>query len=163
MRNIRNIHIKPIYRSHLSLAFASLLLVLSLNVRADHNVHQDYQGEVIFGYDTVAYFTMGKAVKGSKDISVEWLGGKWLFANEKHRKLFLADQGKYIPQYGGYCSVDTIFGSHSNPDPKAWRIVDGKLYLFADKATLNAWGIGNSLTQAADKMWEKARAVLLQQ
>ncbi len=160
MYSIRYIQIKPIFRSHLSLAFASLILVLSLNVRADHNVHQDSQGEVIFGYDTVAYFTMGKPVKGSKDISVEWLGGKWLFANEKHRKLFLADQGKYIPQYGGYCSVGTIFGSHSNADPKAWRIVDGKLYLFADKTTLKAWGIGYSLTQTANKVWEKAKAVL---
>jgi hypothetical protein len=145
-------------------AFASsLILVFSLNAQANHDISKNYNGNVIGGFDAVAYFTMGKAAKGSSDISTEWLGGKWLFVNEEHRDLFIADPGKYIPQYGGYCSVSSSFGRHGSANPKSWQIVDGKLYLFYNKATSDGWEVHYSSTRAADKKWEKAKTGLLQQ
>jgi YHS domain-containing protein len=87
------------------------------------------------GYDPVAYFTEGRAMKGSEEFAYDWLGTPWHFANEKHRGLFAADPAKYAPQYGGYCTGGIAFDGHAaeNVDPeRAWRIIDGKLYLVYD-------------------------------
>ncbi len=150
-------------RFYMAAIVSVLILVFSLNAQANHDISKNYNGNVIGGFDAVAYFTMGKAAKGSSDISTEWLGGKWLFVNEEHRDLFIADPGKYIPQYGGYCSVSSSFGRHGSADPRSWQIVDGKLYLFYNKATSDGWEVHYSSTRAADKKWEKAKSGLLQQ
>jgi YHS domain-containing protein len=52
--------------------------------------------------DPVAYFTMGKPVKGDENISYEWQGARWLFSNNEHRSLFIQSPERYAPQYGGY-------------------------------------------------------------
>lgn len=151
-------------RFHITAIFSILMIVASFNASADHNIRKSWIGDkMIGGYDMVAYFTMGKAMQGSKDFSVEWLGGNWLFANAEHRELFLADPGKYIPQYGGYCSVSSSFGGHGPADPNAWQIVDGKLYLFASIETMSNWEPHFGSTKAADKAWDKAKDGLMQQ
>ena len=98
---------------------------------ADDTVNTGYFGGVaISGYDTVAYFTDGRAVKGSEEFSYDWLGTPWHFASRKHRDMFMSEPVKYAPQYGGYCAGEVAFnGVTVNIDPDAWRIIDGKLYL----------------------------------
>jgi hypothetical protein len=94
-----------------------------------------FGGVAIKGYDTVAYFTEGKAMKGSEDFSYEWLGTPWHFANAEHRSLFAATPTKYAPQYGGYCTLGIGLDAHAaeNIDhERAWRIIDGKLYFVYD-------------------------------
>ena len=148
---------------YLAVITAGLLLTLSFASQANHDISKNYNGKVISGYDTVAYFTMGTAVKGSDGISTEFLGATWHFVNQEHLDLFLADPGKYIPQYGGYCSVSSSFDRHGSANPTNWQIVDNKLYLFYNKATSDGWDVGYSSTEAADKKWEKAKAGLLAQ
>lgn len=148
---------------YLAVSMSGLILILSFNAHASHDISMNHNGEVIGGFDPVAYFTMGQALQGSRDISTEYLGGTWLFINAQHRELFLSDPGKYIPQYGGYCSVSSSFGRHGGANPKSWQIVDGKLYLFYNEATSDGWEVHYSSTQSADKKWEKAKAGLLQQ
>ena len=65
-------------------------------------VNVDSQGRAIKGYDTVAYFTMGKPVMGDKKFSYQWNGATWLFLSEEHLNLFKNAPEKYAPQYGGY-------------------------------------------------------------
>ena len=50
-----------------------------------------FGGVAIKGYDTVAYFTDGRAMKGSEEFAFDWLGTPWHFANAEHRDLFEAD------------------------------------------------------------------------
>ncbi len=152
---------KQTNQSRLIMVFIGLLMAISLDVNADHDHYPGEHDIVIFGYDPVAYFTMGEALKGSKDISTEWLGGKWYFVNEKHLEMFISDPKKYTPQYGGYCSASYTYGVDA--DPRSWQIVDSKLYLFYNTASEDGWKIGLSSTQGADKEWEKAKAGLLQQ
>jgi YHS domain-containing protein len=157
-----------LHRTHCSQYFLATIvltfaLILSFDAYANHDISRDGNGEVIGGFDPVAYFTMGEALQGSRDISTEYLGGTWLFVNEQHRKLFLSDPGAYIPQYGGYCSVSSSFDRHGGANPRAWQIVDGKLYLFYDKRTSDGWEVHYSSTRAADEKWTKAKAGLLQQ
>jgi len=159
-RNKRTSH----FHSYLSLTIASSLLLLSFGVSADHKIFKTGQGVVIYGIDAVAYFTMEKAIPGSKDISVEWQGDTWRFVNEENKSLFLADPGKYVPQYGGYCANAVTLGRrHTETDPGAWKIVDGKLYLFKDKSNMSGWDASSSKSVRANKKWEKAKADLLAQ
>lgn len=141
-----------------------LMCAIGYDAVANHDIYKSSSGEMLFGYDVVAYFTLGRAVKGSPDISVDWLGGKWLFKNDKHREMFVADPAQYVPQYGGYCSASYANGNrHGSADPRSWQIVDGKLYLFYSDRVARGWDIDFSSTEAANRQWEKARAGLLQE
>jgi hypothetical protein len=105
------------------------------SVHADGLINTGYFGGIaIKGYDPVAYFIKGRAMKGSEEFAHKWLGTSWHFANAKHRDLFAAAPVKYAPQFGGYCADGTAYGQNTaNIDPEAWRIIDGKLYLNYDK------------------------------
>ena len=94
-----------------------------------------FGGVAIKGYDTVAYFTEGRAMKGSDEFAHDWLGTPWHFANAEHRNMFVADPARYAPQYGGYCSLGVGSDGHAaeNIDPeRSWRIIDDKLYFVYD-------------------------------
>lgn len=65
-------------------------------------INVDSSGIALKGYDPVAYFTMGKPVKGENQFGYEWKGARWLFASQEHKDLFMASPEKYAPQYGGY-------------------------------------------------------------
>ena len=79
----------------------------------------------IKGYDPVAYFTPGQPLPGSPDISYDWDGARWQFADNAHRELFIRDPDAYAPRYGGYCALGMTTGNHGEVDPEAWAIVDG--------------------------------------
>src|SRR5690242_15928525 len=89
-------------------------------------VNTGYFGNVaIMGYDPVAYFTDGRPVKGSPEISQSWLGATWHFASTQHRDAFKSAPMRYAPQYGGFCAGSVSVGMVTdNIDPKAWRIID---------------------------------------
>ena len=56
----------------------------------------------IEGYDTVAYFTQRKAVKGSSAYTHHWKNALWRFASVENLNLFANNPEKFAPQYGGY-------------------------------------------------------------
>ena len=134
------------------------------SVYAGDLVNTGYFGGIaIKGYDPVAYFTVGQAMRGSKDFAHEWLGETWHFANAKHRELFIADPVKYAPQFGGYCALGVAYGENTaNIDPEAWRIIDGKLYLsYAKGAAAELEETPGELTKAKTN-WPKVKAKLAQ-
>jgi len=69
---------------------------------AFEKVNQTFWGVAIKGYDTVAYHTEGRAVKGHRKYSHTWNDAKWYFSSAENRNLFAADPERYAPQYGGY-------------------------------------------------------------
>ena len=143
----------------------AILLTLSFGLfdapspaEAKDRFDRNSAGIAIKGYDPVAYFTEGKAVRGSDTFSYQWLGATWHFASAEHRDLFTADPAKYAPQYGGYCTSGIVSGNIHSADPKVWRIVDGKLYLNGSQyalKTLSPEGI-----EANDAKWKKLEADL---
>ena len=136
----------------------------SSSVHAGGLINTGYFGGIaIKGYDPVAYFTKGRAMKGSKEFAHEWLGETWHFANANHRGLFAADPVKYAPQFGGYCADGVAYGQNTaNIDPEAWRIIDGKLYLNYDKgAAAELEEVPGQLTKAKTN-WPKVKAKLVQ-
>jgi YHS domain-containing protein len=121
-----------------TIASATLLALASLSsaAAAEEPINTGlFGGVAIKGYDTVAYFTEGKAMKGAEEFSYEWLGTPWHFANAEHQSLFAAAPTKYAPQYGGYCALGIGLDAHAaeNIDPeRAWRIINDKLYFVYD-------------------------------
>lgn len=99
-------------------------------------------GLAIRGYDPVAYFTEGRPVEGSPTHTLEHAGATWQFASAEHRAAFAADPAAYAPQFGGYCSWAVSRNYIATTDPKAWEIVDGKLYLNFSRAVHTLWKVG---------------------
>ncbi|MEM7523092.1 MAG: YHS domain-containing (seleno)protein [Pseudomonadota bacterium] len=98
-----------------------------------------FGGVAIDGYDTVAYFTQGKAVEGDSDFESEWMDATWRFASADHKALFDADPEKYAPQYGGYCAFAVANDTTASIEGDLWDIVDGKLYLNYSKGVQKKW------------------------
>jgi len=96
-------------------------------------------GIAIRGFDTVAYFTQGKSVKGSTDFEVAWSGATWQFSSQEHADLFKSDPEAYAPQYGGYCAYGVAQDYLVKIEGEQWKIEEGKLYLNYDKKVQRTW------------------------
>lgn len=121
------------------------------------DIDTGYFGNVALeGYDTVAYFTEGKAMTGDPKITAEWLGAEWHFASTQNRDLFLANPVSYAPQYGGHCADGMAYTATAvqiNIDPKSWRIVNGKLYISYDPVSAAEFDTIPDLVKRADANW----------
>ena len=93
----------------------------------------------ILGYDSVAYFTVGKPVKGQDRFTTEWKGAKWKFSSQANLDLFKADPEKYAPQYGGYCAYGVAQDNLVSIEPDKFTVLDGKLYLNYDADVQALW------------------------
>ena len=111
-----------------------------VSARADAPVVFNTHGNAIFGFDAVAYHTLGEALDGSADFTHDWMDVTWRFINAEHRDLFAADPEKYAPAYGGWCAYAVPFEMKVSTDPNVWQIVDGRLYLHQNPAVMRAWG-----------------------
>lgn len=110
----------------------------------------------IKGYDTVAYFNKGKAIKGKDSFTFQWHKMTWYFSTKENRDLFSKAPEKYAPQYDGYCAWAMTEARKAQTDPEVWKIVDEKLYLNCSKTAYEKWSrdiAGN--IKKADKNWVK--------
>lgn len=141
-------------RQFLTAASAAILCIpLSAQTKVEP-INHNKQGVAIEGYDPVAYFTDGKPVKGDPKLKEEWGGSTWQFVSAAHRDLFAQDPGKYAPQYGGYCAYAVSEGYTAKIDPKAWKVVDGKLYLNYSLGVRETWQKDQDRRiGVADKNW----------
>jgi len=92
-------------------------------------INLDESGVALGGYDPIAYFESGKPTPGIPAISATYHGARYLFATSAHRKAFLANPRRYIPEFGGFCATGTAFGEKVDVDPQTGKVVNGKLYL----------------------------------
>lgn len=96
-------------------------------------------GLALGGYDPIAYFTEGAPRRGSADLALSRDGVEWRFASPANRDAFAADPHRYAPQYGGWCAWAAAEGYLAPIDPRAWRIVEGRLYLNANARIQRRW------------------------
>ena len=69
------------------------------------------QGEpvMLLGHDPVAYFTEGRAVRGTAAYKVSLPDRTYYFASAESRARFTAEPQRYEPQYGGFCASGAAF------------------------------------------------------
>lgn len=77
----------------------------------------DDKGVIIDGYDPVAYFKEGKAVKGSAEFQSNYEGAIYYFSSEENKKTFDSAPSKYQVLYGGFCAYAVSQGHVSPVDP----------------------------------------------
>lgn len=118
----------------------SLLLILPFqSALADHNVYIQSGNLAVGGYDTVAYFTQNRALKGNSKFKTTWHGAEWYFSSAENLEAFRASPEKYAPQYGGYCAFAVAHGQLAHGDPLQWHIENGKLYLNLNAGIKKQW------------------------
>jgi YHS domain-containing protein len=111
-------------------------------------------------YDPVAYFTVKKALKGRKEFAYTHQGVTYYFFSQDNKYLFMKNPANYEPQYGGWCAYAMgESGEKVEIDPKTFKIIEGKLYLFYNfyfNNTLTDWNKNEqSLKGRADSNWMK--------
>jgi hypothetical protein len=129
---------KPVLLLNISIV---LITVMGSNIMAaGQPVSTSLIGNVaINGYDPVAYFKAGKAMKGIESISFKWRDANWHFTSKENRDLFATAPEKYAPQYGGYCAWAMTEARKAVTDPEVWKIADGKLYLNCSSSAMEKW------------------------
>ena len=151
-------------RRFICLTVFSTLLVFGVSAQTAEVRKKEFNlnesGLAIQGYDPVAYFSIGKAAEGKKEIMTTYQGVVYRFASTADRDAFVANPQKFLPQYGGWCAYAMgAKGEKVDVDPETFKVVDGKLYLFYNKFltnTLKTWNKDEKNLQAsADKNWMK--------
>ena len=135
-------------------SFCLIFFVLfSATGQAAEPVYQN-GGVAVGGFDVVSYHRMQNPVAGSPDLTHEWQGVTWRFADETNLRLFVADPEKFAPRYGGYCAYALAKGALAPTDPEAWTIYHGKLYLNFSKSVREKWlaDVANQVVKA-DANW----------
>jgi hypothetical protein len=98
-----------------------------------------YTGLAISGYDPVAFYVDRKPVPGSPDFELAYGGAIWRFCNIGNRQAFAARPDIYMPQFGGYDPLGVAHGVAVAGNPSLWVIAGGQLFLFYDRARLQAF------------------------
>jgi YHS domain-containing protein len=94
---------------------------------------------ILFGHDVVSYFTESTHKMGVPAIKSVYKGVTFRFSKAEHKTLFDKEPEKYIPQFGGYCANGIAYAIPWGGDADTWRIIDGKLYIFGGKGSLDAF------------------------
>jgi hypothetical protein len=118
----------PVLRA-LAPASLALWVIIAPPALANERINTTGDDIAIKGYDTVAYFTDGRAMKGNPEFECGWQDAKWLFATAEHRELFASNPEHYAPQFGGFCAGGLSLGYIIEADPENWSIIDGRLYI----------------------------------
>lgn len=141
-------------------AISFLLLFISSTIFSQIDP-VDKAGVAIGGYDVVAYFNAGKATPGTPQFATQFKGTTYHFSNKENQTLFETTPEKYLPQYEGFCALAVSYGKKISVDPKTFKVIDGKLYLFFNGKTsirhvnsLDTWNKNEpKLLKKADELW----------
>ena len=89
------------------------------------------------GYDLVNYFTGNSAEKGKPKFTANYDGIEYRFLSEENKKLFTQNPTKYLPAYGGWCSMNMAMGRATIPTYNNFLIIDDQLQLFEKTLSVN--------------------------
>ncbi|MEL7147318.1 MAG: YHS domain-containing (seleno)protein, partial [Bacteroidota bacterium] len=140
----------------LSIFFLLMVLVLTAQAQKPNNVNKG--NLAVQGYDVVAYF-QNSVQEGDAALASEHQGVRYLFSSAENQMLFDQNPAKYAPQYGGWCAYAMgKSGDFVKVNPEAYKVLEGKLYLFYKTKKVNTLMLWNEdeqlLKQKADKHWQ---------
>ncbi|WP_242203941.1 YHS domain-containing (seleno)protein [Aestuariivivens insulae] len=136
-----------------------LFILVSLHTFSqtpDYNLKKGYAAN---GYDVVSYFN-NTPKEGKKEFVTTFDGVNYKFSSNENLITFNKAPEQYIPQYGGYCAYAiALKGQKVSINPRAFKIIDHKLYLFYNAwgtNTLELWNKNNeaNLLEQANKNWK---------
>lgn len=144
---------------HAMLAAIPILVAATVSL-ADVTTGTDENDVILAGHDAVAYFTDNKPVLGSPELTAAYNGAIYRFGSAENRDLFRSDPARYAPVYGGYCAYGTSVGKKFLVDGKAFKVVDGKLYVNMNLKIYETWSkdIPGNIVKA-DGNWPQIRDI----
>lgn len=102
-------------------------------------IHMDEDRVAVSGYDLVSVTSGKQAIMGRPQYRIEHEGVNYHFISERNALIFKADPKPFLPEFGGFCAYGVRMGQRHRVDPSAFEVVDGRLYLFLDRATRKLW------------------------
>lgn len=111
-------------------------------------------GVALQGYDPVAYFTQGTALRATGTIRHTYRGIQYFFRCDKHLNIFKTTPQAFEPQYGGWCAFAMSQSSQKvKADPQVFVIYEGQSYFFQNKAKRQQWLDNQRRKARADEHW----------
>jgi YHS domain-containing protein len=107
------------------------------------------------GTDPVSYFNPGKPTNGASAINYDFDDVRYLFVSRKNRETFASNPERYSPQFGGLCATGLSMGMKAESDPRIFRIVDGKLYVFSSTEARDMADKDPSLLRKSQEAWAR--------
>ncbi len=89
------------------------------------------------GYDPMSYFEGGKPQLGNKKYVANYEGVEYYFINQANKNTFVVNPNKYLPEFGGWCSMTLAMGRATTPKYDNFIVSDGKLFLFERTLSVN--------------------------
>lgn len=117
-------------------------------------VNTDGHGVALEGHDPVAFFTVGRPVKGSAGLAARHEGATYWFSSAENLAAFEAEPAKYAPAFGGYCGYAASIDRVSPVDVEFFEILDGRLVLQHNQRAWDKWheDVAGNLAKA-DANW----------
>lgn len=103
----------------------------------------DDEGLALQGYDPVSYHRQGPE-KGKKEFIFQHDGATYLFSSRNNLETFKASPNTYLPAFGGWCAWAMLDGEKVDVDPKTYKIINGRSYLFYNSFFVNTLSKWNS-------------------
>lgn len=143
----------------LLIAFVSISSLAQTDAKRVGQFNVEKNKVAVQGYDVVSYFKQNKAVKGKKELAVNYEGVIYYFSSQTNKDAFKKSPTSFEPQYGGWCAFAMgDSGDKVEVDPETFKILDGKLYLFYNaffNNTLKSWNKDEvNLKKKADANWK---------
>jgi hypothetical protein len=135
---------------------------VSLHAATTERVVADPQtGFALYGFDPVAYFTLGEPKTGDDGIEYRFAGVVWLFVNEGNRDAFVAHPEVYAPRFGGYDPLGVARGVATPGHPQLWARYGDRIYLFHKEQSRAAFVADpQSAVAAAEERWPQVEKEL---
>lgn len=151
------------YQQMKSIALLFLIIPALLNAQTESLRKKHFnitKGIGIEGYDPVSYFN-GEALEGDSKLPYTHQGITYLFSSPANLNKFKSSPEKYEPAYGGWCAFAMgETGEKVKIDPRTFKILEGRLYLFYNfwgSNTLEDWNENErKLKEAADRHWKNS-------
>lgn len=141
---------------------AALVSGFGCGALAEESMLNSDNGVAVHGYDPVSYHKDGPA-KGQETWSFIYQGATYYFATRENFEAFKNDPERYLPAYGGWCAWAMLDGEKVDVDPRSYKIIAGRTYLFYNSFfanTLKKWNDRASaspeaaMVAQADAAWD---------
>ena len=111
------------------------------------------------GFSPVSYFEKGIAEQGDPRYAVAYRGKTYHLASAQQVQAFNANPERYLPAYDGWCAYGCAIDKKFPVDPRNFKLVNGRLFLFLKKPEIDArekWNEGSEReqTRKADAFWK---------
>lgn len=112
------------------------------------------------GVDPVAFVERGTPITGDAGHAAVHDGVAYYFTSAANKTAFEQDPARYVPQNGGFCTYGVAVAKKFDGDPRFAEVVDGKLYVFLNKAIFEKFQADRAGTIAkAEGNWPKIKHV----